>query len=227
MTKSIFLCGAAVFLAAVSPVLVCAQFQQPNPDELKMTSDPKAPGADAVYLDIEEIANDPMHYQSTYARIKVLTEKGKELATVELPYLKGTYQVADIKGRTIHPDGTIIPLTVKPEDLMIAKTGERQIGKKVFTLPSVEVGSILEYSYDFRYDDNEFSSPDWEIQRKYFVHKAHLSVHALQGILPRRHPGHGNQQVPGGRVRNEGQQPDLVESPAPGRENANQRQRQL
>ena len=35
-------------------------------------------------LDIKQIANDPLHYQSYYARIKVLTEKGKELATVEL-----------------------------------------------------------------------------------------------------------------------------------------------
>ena len=137
MTKSIFLRGAVLLCAAVSPVLLCAQFQQPTNEELKMTSDPKAPGADAVYLDIEEIANDPMHYQSTYARIKVLTEKGKELATVELPYLKGSFKVADIKGRTIHPDGTVIPLTVKPEDLMVAKTGETQIGKKVFSLPSV------------------------------------------------------------------------------------------
>ena len=66
-----------------------AQFQPPTDEELKMTADPKAPGADAVYLNIEEIANDPMHYQSYYARIKVLTEKGKELATVEVPYLKG------------------------------------------------------------------------------------------------------------------------------------------
>jgi hypothetical protein len=185
MTKSIFLRGAVLLCAAVSPVLLCAQFQQPTNEELKMTSDPKAPGADAVYLDIEEIANDPMHYQSTYARIKVLTEKGKELATVELPYLKGSFKVADIKGRTIHPDGTVIPLTVKPEDLMVAKTGETQIGKKVFSLPSVEVGSILEYSYDIRYDDDEFSSPEWEIQRHYFVHKAHYQFTPFKAFMPR------------------------------------------
>jgi hypothetical protein len=173
MPKSFLLRGAAFFFAAVSPVFVCAQFQQPTDEELKMTADPKAPGADAVYLDIEEIANDPMHYKSTYVRAKVLTEKGKELATVELPYQMGSYKITDITGRTIHPDGTVIPLTVKPEDLMVAKIGETQIGKMVFTLPSVEVGSILEYSYEIRYDDDKFSSPQWEIQRPYFVHKAH------------------------------------------------------
>ncbi len=184
MQKSFFLRSAVLLLALVSPAVVCAQFQPPTPEELKMTSDPKAPGADAVYFDIEEIANDPMHYQSYYVRIKVLTEKGKELATVELPYLRGNKKVTDIRGRTIHPDGTIIPLTVKPEDLTVSKTGEMQIGKKVFTLPSVEVGSILEYSYDLRYDDNEFSSPYWEIQRTYFVHKAHYSFTPFKEFMP-------------------------------------------
>jgi hypothetical protein len=184
MRNSIFLQSTVLFLAALSPVVVYAQFQPPAPEELTMTSDPKAPGADAVYLDIEEIANDPLHYQSYYARIKVLTEKGKELATVTIPYLKGNKKVTDIKGRTIHADGTVIPLAVKPEDLMVAKTGELQIGKKVFTLPSVEVGSILEYSYDLRYDDDEVSSPQWEIQRPYFVHKAHYSFTPFPSFMP-------------------------------------------
>ena len=61
MPKSLLLRSAVLLLAAVSPALVYAQFQPPDPDELKMTADPKAPGADAVYLDIEEIANDPLH----------------------------------------------------------------------------------------------------------------------------------------------------------------------
>jgi len=180
-----FLRSALLLLAIASPAVLLAQFQPPSDEELKMTSDPKAPGADAVYLEINEVANDPIHYQSTYARIKVLTEKGKELATVELPYLRGSFKIADIKGRTIHPDGTVIPLAVKPEDLMVAKAGETQIGKKVFSLPSVEVGSILEYSYDIRYDDDQFSSPTWEIQRPYFVHKAHYQFTPFKAFMPR------------------------------------------
>jgi len=184
VSKSVLLRGAALLFAALSPAALFAQFQQPTNDELKMTSDPKAPGAAAVYLDIEEIANDPLHYRSTYCRIKVLTEKGKELATVNLPYLKSAYKITDIKGRTIHPDGTVIPLTVKPEDLLTAKSGELQFGRKVFTLPGVEVGSILEYRYEIHYDDNEFSSPTWEIQRPYFVRKAHYQFTPFKAFMP-------------------------------------------
>ena len=182
MTKSILLRGAVLFLAAVSPAILCAQFQPPNPDELKMISDPEAPGAAGVYLQVREIENDPLHYESFYKRIKVLTEKGKELATVELPYLQGNWTITEIKGRTIHSDGTIIPLTVKPEDLLITKSGDWEANKKVFTLPGVEVGSVLEYYYEIHYNANWFSSPQWTVQQSYFVHKAHYEFTAETDI---------------------------------------------
>ena len=173
-----------LLLATASPMLLMAQFQQPTADELKMTADPKAPGAAAVYLNIEEVTDDPLHYHSFYARIKVLSEKGKELATVELPYVSGDSKITDIKGRTIHSDGTILPLEVKPENLLMMKSGDLTVNRKVFNLPSVEVGSILEYRYELRYDDDRYSSPDWEIQRPYFVHKAHYSFTPFKAFLP-------------------------------------------
>ena len=175
MRISAFVRDISLLLALASPVLLLAQFQPPTDQELKMTADPKAPGAAAVYLNVEEITNDPIHFHSVYVRIKVLSEKGKDLATVEIPYERRNFKVADIKGRTIHSDGTVVPLIGKPEDLLTSKTGNQQLGRKVFTLPSVEVGSILEYHYQLEYDDNQVSSPKWEIQQSYFVHKAHYS----------------------------------------------------
>ncbi len=190
MRFSIVFRGAALGLLCVAPILAQQiQFQQPTEAELKMTSDPMAPGAAAVYLDIVQNANDPLHTQSYYARIKVLTDKGKELATVQLPYLQGGETIDNIRGRTIHPDGTVIPLTVKPEDLLIAKSGNEQIERKVFTLPSVEVGSILEYSYDLGYGENYYSSPRWEIQRPYLVHKAHYEFTPYAAFTPGYVPG--------------------------------------
>jgi len=189
MRTSNFIRTLAVIVAVAFPAFLRAQFQEPTPEELKMTDDPKSPGAAAVYLNVEEIANDPIHYQSFYARIKVLQEKGKELATVEIPYLHGNYKIVDIKARTIHPDGTVIPLVGKPEDLLAYKSKDRsgdsmQVNRKVFTLPSVEVGSILEYHYQLQYDDNQYSSPTWDVQRPYFVHKAHYMFTPFKAFLP-------------------------------------------
>jgi hypothetical protein len=167
--------GVTMVLAALSPVSVCAQFQQPNPDELKMTADPKVPGADAEYLYFEEVDNDAEHSQNYYARIKVLTEKGKEAANVEIPYWGGEFAIGSISGRTIHSDGTVIPMSVKPEDLTVEKAGDTRLEKRVFTLPSVEVGSVLEYAYQLRFKAQFYwhLSPEWSVQKRYVVRRAH------------------------------------------------------
>lgn len=173
MRIPVVLRAALLFFTVASPAALLAQFQQPTDEELKMTADPKAPGAAAVYLNVVESTDDTLHVHSFYARIKVLAEKGKELATIEIPYDRSDYKVQNIKARTIHSDGTVIPLTGKPDDLLVAKSGDLQFNRKVFTLPSAEVGSILEYEFDLGYVDDQVSSPFWEIQRPYFVHKAH------------------------------------------------------
>jgi hypothetical protein len=175
---------ALLLLAAGSSCQLRAQFQQPTQEELKMTADPKAPDAAAVYLNVEEVTDDPLHYRMVYERIKVLTEKGKEYATVETPYTGSNFKITDIKARTIHSDGTVIPLEGKIEDLVVSKSAGNQITRRVINLPSVEVGSILEYRYQLRYDDHHFSSPLWEIQRPLFVHKAHYAFTPFKAFLP-------------------------------------------
>ncbi len=104
-----------LLLTLFFPVFARAQFQPPTDAELKMTSDPKAPGAAAVYLYREETTDDILHFHSYYERIKVLAEKGKEFwPRSASPYEPGQFKVTGIKGRTIHPDGTIVPLTTRP-----------------------------------------------------------------------------------------------------------------
>ena len=73
---------ALLCLCFLVPPLSHAQFQEPTKEELQMTQDPKAPGADAVYFYREETTDDALHFHGYYERIKVLTEKGKEQATI-------------------------------------------------------------------------------------------------------------------------------------------------
>jgi hypothetical protein len=185
--------AAALTLAALSlPLTGAAQkFQQPTKEELQMTSDPKAPGAEAVFLYRQVEADNSSHYTAEYARIKVLTEKGKEWATVEVPYNADSSDPPTIEGRTIHADGTVIPLVGKASDLLVAKTNNFHIKVSVFNLPSVEVGSILEYKWSVPLtggkvggthmaDEDYFSSalagtiPTWEVQQSIFIHKEHF-----------------------------------------------------
>jgi hypothetical protein len=168
----------ALFLLAVcASSRLLAQFQPPTPDELKMTADPKAPGASAVYLYREDVIEDSTHSDTIYERIKVLSEKGKDLATVHVPYVHGIDTVSDIQGRTIHADGTIIPLTAKPADLMAFKSSSFEVDEIVFTLPNAEVGSILEYRLILTDPPFNVGQPIWQVQTHYFVHKEHFQFH--------------------------------------------------
>jgi hypothetical protein len=174
--------AVAFLFAVLASTASRAQFAPPTAEELKMTADPKAPGAAAVYLNREMITDDPNHFVSFYARIKVLTEKGRDSATVELPYQHGVDKVIEIDGRTIHPDGSIIPLTDKPEDLMDYKVKRFQINRVHFSLPDVQVGSILEYRLKIRTPNTRVSEPSWDLQIAQFVHKEHFEFRAVSDV---------------------------------------------
>ena len=161
-------CIAPVLLA-VSVTLTHAQaWIAPTQEELKMTSLPQQPGAKAVVLNVDETTDDDNHMRSFYKRIKILTEAGKDLGNVQMFFDKrsdgGGWTIDEVAGRTIQPDGTVVPFTGKPYDKLLAKTKEDQYRGKVFSMPAVQVGSIIEYRYKMRWDDHHYSSPFWDVQ---------------------------------------------------------------
>jgi len=116
-------------------------------EDLQMTADPKAPKAPAVMLYREVDRDDNGPSESVYVRIKILTEEGRQYADVSIPYFKYSEQVRAIEARTIHPDGKIIPFDGSVYDTTLAKTRDANVLAKTFTLPDVQVGSIIEYRY--------------------------------------------------------------------------------
>jgi transglutaminase-like putative cysteine protease len=167
---------SAALLVCATPLRAQTQWTAPTPEELSMTSIPEVAGAPAVILFSEQTAEDNLHMWSFYQRIKVLTEGGKDQANVELPYITGSagVNIDSITGRTIHADGTIIPFTGKPYDKLVEKTRDYKVSEKVFTLPDVEVGSIIEFRYKLRFDDGYYISPDWFLQSELFARKEHF-----------------------------------------------------
>jgi hypothetical protein len=157
---------------------------QPTPDELRMTAEPAAPGAPAIYLYLEQRADDKIHIHTTYVRLKVLTEKGKQYADQEINYEGSKFKIAGVEGRTIHSDGTVIPFTGKPYQKVVEKTGKEKYNATVFTLPDVQVGSIIEYRYTLEYESNLVVAPRWYLQGPLYTRKAHFyflpSEHELQ-----------------------------------------------
>jgi hypothetical protein len=173
-TLSLALASVSLFASSAR----ADQWTNPTPEELSMTSQAGAPGAPAVYLLREESTIDHLHMYSEYVRLKVLTEGGKERANVELKYVSGGsmgYSITDIAGRTIHPDGSIVPFTGKPYERTLVKSQGRQSKAKVFTLPDVTVGSIIEYRYKVRWEDNMYEAPSWIVQNDLYLRRGHFT----------------------------------------------------
>ncbi len=173
LTKMLHRCLPGLFLLVCAPA-IAQSWIQPTPEELKLTAEPLAPDAAAIYLLRDERADDKLHMHSLYVRMKILTEAGKRYADVELGYDQGrSFSIRAIDGRTIHSDGTVIPFTGKPYEKVLEKTKTEMYKAKIFTLPDVQVGSILEYKYVLAYEDNLVLAPQWYIQQPLYVRKAH------------------------------------------------------
>ena len=142
------------------------------PEEMALTGVPEQPGAPAIVLDREEEDNDKLHAHSVYQRIKIFTEPGRAYADVQLPYNRRHFNIDSISGRTVHADGSIVPFQGKPFDKVVEKGHGVRVHVKSFTLPDVQVGSIIEYRYSVRYADNVVTFPEWTVQEDLFQKRA-------------------------------------------------------
>jgi hypothetical protein len=176
--KLSFIALAVVFLCPSYRLFAFDDWQPINPEELKMTADPAHPG-DAIILYHEETADDMTRHTYVYKRVKVFTEKGKNRANVEIPYDASIGGVADIKARTISPDGTITPFTGKAFNSTIVKSQGIKYLAKTFTLPNVQAGSIIEWKYTEYWEDFLFGG-HWTIQDDLFQKRAKFSFVPFQ-----------------------------------------------
>ncbi len=162
------------------------------PEDLKLTDLPQQKGAPAVVLLREEEANDPQNYHSVYVRIKILTEAGRRYADIEIPYSRRHFRVDGVSGRTVHSDGSIVEFSGKVFDKMVIKErrGRGQpirVYVKSFTLPDVQVGSILDVRYTLRYDDRLFVPPEWIVQTDLFQKSVSFKFIPYSGDLIMAH----------------------------------------
>jgi hypothetical protein len=171
-----------ITLAAVTylspPVFAGSAFQPVSPDELKMTAEPQAPGAPAIilYRQVDRDDNGLTSHEDNYIRIKILTEEGRKYADTEIPFLTSTANVVNIKARTIRPDGSIADFQGKAFDKAIVKAKGLKYRAKTFTLPDVQVGGIIEYSYTIDFSEYLIFDSHWILSDELFTKSARFSL---------------------------------------------------
>ena len=179
---------AVVTFTVFVPVPCWAQgFPPLSPEDLKMTSEPKAPGAPAIILyrevDRYDGGRQAVVNEQVYYRVKILTEEGRQHGTVEIPYLKNP-DIPDnmnVKARTIRPDGSVVDFDGKVFEKSLLKARGLRILAKTFTLPAVEPGCVIEYSYTV-FMPRTFVS-HWIVDESLFTRKARFTLNPYRGGL--------------------------------------------
>jgi hypothetical protein len=114
---------------------------------------PANSGSSAMILERQLYPDDEKRVQSEWVRIKVFSELGRTYSDVTIPYLAKNTSVEDIWARRVRADGTVLPFRGAVFDKVVAKYKKIRYEAKTFTLPAVEVGSGIEYSYAVRWKD--------------------------------------------------------------------------
>jgi hypothetical protein len=153
--------------------------------DLKLTAaDIGDPQADAAILFREGELNDNDAEGTSlkvYIRIKIFNDRGRKYADVQLPYRADLGKITDVRARTVRPDGTQV--TVEGRDILdrlISKTSHGVYRAKVFSMPAVEAGSIIEYRYRQTYPQG-FRYFALDLQSELFTKKLFYSIQPHAG----------------------------------------------
>ncbi len=174
-----------IAIALFSPKFGQAQgFPPISQDELKMTSEPQAPGAPAVILfrEVDRDDNGLTSHEDHYLRVKILTEEGRQQGNVEIAFNKADQDVVNIHARTIHPDGSVVDFDGKVMEKLIEKTQGFKYLAKTFSLPDVQVGSIIEYRFTYDFKEHMLFESHWVVSSNLFTKSARF---ALKPYVPR------------------------------------------
>ncbi|HET7108274.1 MAG TPA: DUF3857 domain-containing protein [Candidatus Acidoferrum sp.] len=172
----LILVAAALLFRPLPPTTSGDDWQPIDPADLKMTSEPKAPGAPAIYLYRQVDRDDQSGREAQYYRIKIFTEEGRKQADVEIPFLKDVTQINGIKARTIRPDGSIANFDGKVYEKTIVKARGVKYLAKTFTLPDVQVGSIIEYKFASSWSRYPLYDSRWIISSELYTKRAKFTL---------------------------------------------------
>jgi hypothetical protein len=174
----------SIFFISTYPLTANADEWPPlDPNDLKMTSEPLAPGAPAIYL-LRQVDRDDKSKASTeynFLRIKILSEEGRKYGNVEIPFDKQSYTVSRIRARTIRPDGSIVNFDGKIFENTIVKSKSLKYLAKTFSMPDISVGSIIEYHFNYDFQDTAIFNSRWILSEELFTKRAKFSLKPYDG----------------------------------------------
>jgi hypothetical protein len=117
-------------------------WKNPSPADLRIAEDPAKGLTGAAYLEILNESVDEVWH--VYVRAKILSRTGFAIGTVD----DLDENAFEIEGRTVSATGVVTPLS--PGDIRTittVKAAGLRLRRKGFTMPALEPGSFIEYTY--------------------------------------------------------------------------------
>lgn len=175
---TLFFCLNAGIGAAELP-----KFGKISQEELQMTSIPEDPEADAVWLfdkgDTEIFLDSDGFYKMRlkyHGRIKILTEEGKDYADFRIPYWHKD-RITSLKAHAVLANGKEIKLEKKN----IFDEEVKNLKYKVFAIPGVEAGAVIECELE-KISERLYYLEPWYFQNSEFTRVSQYSVTMMPGF---------------------------------------------
>jgi Domain of Unknown Function with PDB structure (DUF3857) len=163
-------------LTVVRPAPAKDEWLPIPPEDLALKDNPASPGAHAMILYRESSIDAAQAAFHESVRIKIFTQEGTRAGDIEIPFLKGSDNIEEIRARTIHPDGSIVNFEGQSFEKEVVKASGYKFLAKTFTLPDVQPGSIVEYKFRDQYNTNyKFLNFTWNISSYLFTREGHFS----------------------------------------------------
>jgi uncharacterized protein DUF3857/transglutaminase superfamily protein len=180
LRRGIALLSVLVFFQSLEHATAVSSWKPVTPQELRMTAaDIGDPEADAAILFREGELNDNSAEGTSlkiYIRIKIFNERGRRYGDVQLPYHTELGKINDVHARTTRSDGSAVEVDGRDIfDKLLVKTSHGIHRAKVFSMPAVEAGSIIEYRYRQTYPQG-FRYFALDLQSELFTKELHYSI---------------------------------------------------
>ncbi|MCE2435331.1 MAG: DUF3857 domain-containing protein [Candidatus Latescibacteria bacterium] len=159
--------------------LLAQEWGDVSEDILGMSGIPEDSEADAVILFDKGTIAITLRFKlviQRHTRIKILTERGLKYGDVSI-YLGSDDKIDELRAQTILPNGKKITLSKK--DIFTKK--RRNGSEKVFAIPGLEVGSVIEYAYEITTERLTFLAP-WQFQHREFTKLTELTLIIPEGF---------------------------------------------
>lgn len=161
---------AAGSVASRSALAGVEEWRPVDPSDLALQAPIVEPGADAeaIFWDIrvDESGKNEL-VLSHYLRIKIFTERGRELESkIDIPFLNGT-RIKDVAARTIKPDGSIVELAQEEVfEKTVVKVSGLKLRAKSFVFPAIAPGAIIEYKWKEEFPRSTANNMRIQFQRE-------------------------------------------------------------